>query len=331
MPIVTRQLTKTGLSDETIDIIMASWRHTTSKQYNSYLNRWTDYCEQHDISLTEAKVQDGLDFLTSLYRNGLGYSAINTARSALSSVMSLADKNTFGEHPLVVRFLKGIFELKPSLPRYAVIWDVGTVFDYFLTMSDLNELDLKTLTLKLTMLLALTTTQRCQTLSFLDTKFMQVLPDRFIFTLQDKLKTTKPGSHVSPIEIAAFPEEPALCPVRHLHHYISKTQNLRQSTKLLVSFIKPYQQVTPSSIGRWLKTTLKDAGINVDLFTAHSSRTASSSYGSSSGLAINDILKAGGWSRAGTFAKHYNKQICTNFGNHILNHFKNSDNNDNVS
>jgi len=70
--------------------------------------------------MNQVTVNDGLEFLTSLYRQGLGYSAINTARSVLSAIITLGDKTTFGEHPLVTCFMKGIFELKPSLPRYTV-------------------------------------------------------------------------------------------------------------------------------------------------------------------------------------------------------------------
>ena len=156
---------------------MASWRQSTSKQYQSYLKRWVEFCvSSRNVRPACATVQDGLAFLTHLFKQGLGYSAINTARSALSTVLSLGEKSTFGEHPLVIRFLKGIFELKPSLPRHSIIWDVRTVLDHFRSMPDMSELSLKQLTLKLVTLLALTTTQRCQTLAYLDTQFMQKTP-----------------------------------------------------------------------------------------------------------------------------------------------------------
>lgn len=66
---------------------------------------------------------------------------------------------TFGNHPLVSRFLKGVFELKPSLPRYNHIWDVGVVLKHLKTLKPVDSLDLKVLTLKLTMLLCLLTGQ----------------------------------------------------------------------------------------------------------------------------------------------------------------------------
>lgn len=77
--------------------------------------------------MSQATIYDGLEFLMSLFRQGLGYSAINTARSALSAIITLGDKTTFREHLLVTRFMKGIFELKPFLSWYTVIWDVGIV------------------------------------------------------------------------------------------------------------------------------------------------------------------------------------------------------------
>ena len=55
-----------------------------------------------------------LDFLTELFDDGLGYSAINTARSAISAVTQTA----VGSCPQVIRFLKGVFELRTPLPKY---------------------------------------------------------------------------------------------------------------------------------------------------------------------------------------------------------------------
>ena len=105
---------------------MASWRTGTTKQYDVYLKRWEQFCQSKGINRFDANVENGIDFLATLFTSGLGYSAINTARSALSSVLILPNNITFGAHPLVARFLKGVFELKPSLPRYSSIWDVSS-------------------------------------------------------------------------------------------------------------------------------------------------------------------------------------------------------------
>ena len=44
--------------------------------------------------------------------------------------------------------MKGIFELKPALPKYTEIWDVNVVLGYLKTVDTLSSLSLKDLTLK---------------------------------------------------------------------------------------------------------------------------------------------------------------------------------------
>ena len=100
MPLIRKKLNNKNLSTVAKDIIMASWRSGTGKQYHSYLGRWEKFCAQKVIPEEDASIEHGIDFLASLYEEGLGYSAINTARSALSSVLTLPGNVTFGKHPL---------------------------------------------------------------------------------------------------------------------------------------------------------------------------------------------------------------------------------------
>ena len=74
-------------------------------------------------------------------------------------------------------------------------------------------------------------------------------------------------------------------------------------------------------MARWIRSTLQDAGIDVSVFSAHSSRTASTPYSVNAQLPLADILKAGGWSNARTFAEHYNKPIGGNLSQTLLTHF----------
>lgn len=47
------------------------------------------------------------NFLAKLRSDGLGYSAINTARSALSAAVRLEDGTRVGNIPLVARVMRG--------------------------------------------------------------------------------------------------------------------------------------------------------------------------------------------------------------------------------
>ena len=63
-----------------------------------------------------------LSFLANLYDSGIGYSTINTARSALSSGVELShSKLSLGQHPLINRFLKVVFQFQTkstSIQKY---------------------------------------------------------------------------------------------------------------------------------------------------------------------------------------------------------------------
>ena len=56
------------------------------------------------------------------------------------------------------------------------------------------------------------------------------------------------------------------------------------------------------------------AGIDITVFTAHSTRKASSSKGNNMGITLKDISKAAGWRNNSTFAKHYKLPIIKKFG-----------------
>ena len=140
---IREKLTGQGFSPSTINIILSSWRKGTQSQYNSSLQKWLLFCREHHTSIFSLSVSEALDFLTSLYHKGLSYSAINTARSALSSVLLLGTDTSFSQLPIVTRFMKGIFELRPAFPRHKEIWDLNLVFDYFRKQKPPSQLSLE--------------------------------------------------------------------------------------------------------------------------------------------------------------------------------------------
>ena len=75
------------------------------------------------------------------------------------------------------------FELRPVLPKYSEIWDVNVVLNYLKTIDLSTSLTLKQLTLKLTMLLCLTTGQRGQTLHKFDVNYIQEIGDKYRITV----------------------------------------------------------------------------------------------------------------------------------------------------
>ena len=268
LPLVWRSLQSQGISTTASDIIVRAWRQGTIKQYKPHLCKWESYCHKRKIDPLRATAAEGTNFLADLFQSGAGYSTINAARSALSYMKG---------HPLVSRLLKGVFELRPALPKYQSIWDISVVLN-LLGSWQIPNISLKYLSLKLTMLLAFTTGQRVQTLQTLDINNMTLRVNECVFVINSVLKTTKPGKHLSSIQIQALVDNKNLCPVEHLKLCMDKTSAIRGlHTQLLLSYQKPHRPVSTDTIPRWIKVVLTEAGINTAIFSAHSTRAASTS------------------------------------------------------
>ena len=245
------------ISPDIVDIIMHSLRDSSQKQYKVYINKWLQFCSERKNDPLHPTVTAVLFFLHSLFKSGLSYSALNTARSAVSNIdMSDSDAPSHtpvGKHFLGCRYLKGVFNKLKPVPKYNNISSVDTVLDYLSLFWPLHEINLKELTLKLVMSIALTTGQRCQTLNFLDTseQYIQKNDTCFNFALTEHLKQDKPGKVFGNVRLYKYPVR-ELCVYETLDYYLRATEKFRNSSKLLVSYIKPYKAVTSSIIGRWI-------------------------------------------------------------------------------
>jgi len=253
--------------------------------------------------------------------HNISYSGINTARSALSSVLTVNDCSTFGTHPLVKRFMKGVFEKRPSLPRYTCTWNVSTVLNFLGSLPNIEEITLKDLSHKVVMLMALLTGQRAQTLHALDISTMEMTENKITFYITEVLKHTKPGRHQQPVEFLAFEQDPSLCIVLHIKEYLRRTSTHRDNqSKLLLSYVKPFKPISKDTLSRWVKETLLQAGIDIKTFSAHSTRAASTSTAEAKGIPIQCIMDSAGWSNCTTFVKFYKKpqQVVNNYGSELL-------------
>ena len=199
-------------------------------------------------------VADVIPFLTALFEKDLSYSSLNTARSALSTIVTV-DGVSIGRHPLVVRFLKGVFNLRPPVSRHKEVWDVSTASKFLKTFSPVASLSLKNLSLKVVMLLSLVTAQRGQTLHLLDISLMSTYDSSIVFTFSKPVKESNPRTQVKPLVLKAYTHDESLCVFSTLKQYLQRTKILRVTagSQLLIGFQKPHKAVSQDTISRWDK------------------------------------------------------------------------------
>lgn len=254
-----------------------------------------------------------LSYLSSIFHKGASYQTLNCHRSSLSLIIG----THIGDDDRVKRWFKGIFKLRPKKPKYESTWDPAIVLSYIKHWYPLENLSLEKITKKTAMLLALTTGQRVQTLFYIKISNVRFTEAGAEVIITDILKTTTPGNPSLKIYLPYFREQPQICPATTLSAYINATKELRHVTKcndhLFLTFKNPHVSATTQSISRWLKQVMADSGVDVSVFSSHSTRHASTSCALRGGVTVDGILKAVGWSnRSATFARHYNRPLIVN-------------------
>ena len=216
--------------------------------------KFSHYCLQWNISPTQANFKIGIECLTQYFYTGIGYSSVNTASSVVSSILKPENGTSFGEDPLVCRLLKGIFNPRPSLPRYTTTWDVSICFKYIKSLPSLDECDLNNLSYRLAILLCQTTGQRDQKISYMNLDLMKFETDKVTIFVPELLKQTHPGHHLESMVLMRH-SDTDICALSHLEKYREVTKSIRKSNKLLLSFVKPHKPISTSTLSRWCVST----------------------------------------------------------------------------
>lgn len=212
---------------------------------------------------------------------------------------------------MVTRFLKGIYNRHPAIPKYVGIWDLNRVLDLYKSLPNNDQLQLKDITQKLAMLLILLGARRKQTLCTISIENIKITDTELVLIPHMVQKHTKPGKPLKPIIYRRFPHNSKLCVVQCMQNYLEMRRNLvSQDVKpLFITYGTPHKPATKDTISRWIKNELQKAGIDTEIYKPHSCRAAAVSKAKQIGISLQDILNRGSWSSDSTFNKYYDKDI----------------------
>ena len=319
------------ISPQASKLLLASWREKSGKTYDSLFRKWAGWCTERDIDPLSGDVTSVVNFLADLFHQGYQHRSLCSYRSAISSVHEPVDGQPIGSHPMVSRLLKGVFHERPPQPRYSTTWDVSVVTNHIESLGDNQDLTLADLTLKVVALLALTRPSRSVDLTNLDIRFRHFCPEGVTFHAAKLAKQSRQTKPVKEFFFPKFEQNKKLCPVLALQEYEKKTSEKRSSngtlsTQLLIAMIKPHKPVSSSTVARWLKTVLNNAGIDTSIFKAHSVRSAATSSASEAGVTTATILDAADWATETVFQRFYYKpKHNTTFGHAVLSQLSTTD------
>lgn len=293
-----------------LEICLSSISSSTIKQYDVGLKLWWQFCRNKNIQVFETSTPLVLEFLTFHFNQGASYGSLNCYRSAIAQIAGPEISND----PRLKRFFKGVYSLRPNQPRYEMTWDPGIVLKYIRSLP-VDDLDLKTLTQKTAVLIALATGHRVQTLSSIEIGNITANDDSVTIRIPKRIKTSGPRQPQPFFILPFFREDQKICVASAILAYLDKTKELRNDTLkyFFITIKKPHRTASTSSISRWIKDILNKSGIDTSIFKAHSTRHAATSTAARLGVSFDVIRRSAGWTeRSKTFAKFYQRPLCNN-------------------
>ena len=330
MVVIDQCFSTKGFSKNTRELLAKSWRKGTQRDYKSKFRQFSSWCDKQKVDPYSASLVQCADFLTFLFKNGLKYRTINGYRSMLSAVMAPVGNVPVGQHPYIIRLLRGVFNERPPMRRLVPEWDLLSVLGCLKKppFEPMREASLKYVTWKACFLLAITTFRRCSDLQSLTLGegLVNVQRHGVTFLRTGLAKTDRPNHQSNNIFVPHFPNDKLLDPKRALTYYLRCTEKYRSVAgkdvvKLFLAINKPHQPVSQVTISRWLVSVIKYSHCKLKKHsgkvTAHSTRSMGPSWALFKGASLKQVLEAADWSRETTFTKHYltNVALNTNFLN----------------
>ena len=166
--------------------------------------------------------------------------------------------------------MTGVFNKNAPKPKYTFLWDLEKVLKYIKTLPTNTELSDRTLLLKLTILLFLTSAGSCHEMCYLDIGYMVKTFPSYKFHSSKSTKSWKKGKAPPCLELRAYCQGRDSCVMTCLEVYLKRSNSWREKgqTQLLLSHLKPHKETQKSTLVGWVKIVLRKAGIDTSQFKA---------------------------------------------------------------
>lgn len=181
--------------------------------------------------------------------------------------------------------------MRPSEPKYDITWDPKIVLDYLSSLPINKKLNTRDLGYKLITLLALITGHRLQTFSLIEVENVEEVNKAIHIKIPKRIKTSGHNKKQPFLNLPFYHKNEKICAAPTLKSYTKRTQSRREGIKFLfLTNKKPFKAATAATLGHWIKHVSAKSGLNTDIFTAHSTRHASTSAAKRKGVNI-DLLR----------------------------------------
>ncbi|CAM4558277.1 unnamed protein product [Leuciscus chuanchicus] len=335
------QLIESGLSTEVVETILQSRAPSTRKLYALKWRVFTSWCSDRRLDPVNCPIGTVLEFLQDRFTAGLTPSTLKVYVAAIGAYHIPLGGMSVGKDPLVSRFLRGTWRLRPAVHSRVPPWDLSVALQglSLAPFEPIEEVPEKFLTLKALFLLAISSLKRIGDLQALSVapsclEFAPGMVKAFLHPRPGYIPKV-PTNVARPIVLQAFCPPPfqnadqeannLLCPVRALDAYVHRAALWRKSDQLFVCFGSPNKggPVSKQRMSKWVVEAIslayEAAGQPSPLAVrSHSTRSMAASKALISGVSLQDVWDAAGWSSPHTFVRFYSLDLDSAPGSHVL-------------
>ncbi|XDV45554.1 hypothetical protein PO909_013639 [Leuciscus waleckii] len=264
------QLIESGLSTEVVETILQSRAPSTRKLYALKWRVFTSWCSDRRLDPVNCPIGTVLEFLQDRFTAGLTPSTLKVYVAAIGAYHIPLSGMSVGKDPLVSRFLRGTWRLRPAVRSRVPPWDLSIALQglSLAPFEPIEEDPEKFLTLKALFLLAISSLKRIGDLQALSVapsclEFAPGMVKAFLHPRPGYIPKV-PTNVARPIVLQAFCPPPfqnadqeannLLCPVRALDAYVHRAALWRKSDQLFVCFGSPNKggPVSKQRMSKWV-------------------------------------------------------------------------------
>ena len=226
-------------------ILEASLGLSSHCKCKSYIKQWTSYFK----NIGHIEVSHVLDFLIGMFDKGHAYSIIHSAKCAIATIVHIPHYNSFNKHPLINKYMPGVFNLRPPKLKLSFVWDVDILFRYLEQEGDNNSLADKPLTKKLLILLLLLGAHRISTVKLFSVSNMVLKDLSVTFIPTEVLKHSRKVKPLDKFEYRSYTGK-KLCIISCRREYLTRRDKHvgLNSDQLIITLKKPFKGVSKISL-----------------------------------------------------------------------------------
>ena len=323
-----------GFSREATRRIVAPQRSSTLSVYEGKWKVFSDWCESNQMDPFLATIPQLADFFVYLFQERrLAPSTVEGYRTALSG--ALRHRLDVGKDKDLTSLIQSFYQERPKVRRVIPSWDLSLVLLNLTKppFEPMRTAELKWVTQKTLFLTLLASGSRRGEVHALSManfrhdeqwRWVSLEPHQGFVA---KTQLRKSGASVlAPIRIPApsttlspeLQEDRALCPVRALKIYLSRTQPMRVGKELLfISFLPSHRgDICKNTISGWVRNLLckcyeepPEGSVPMSNTRTHELRALSASLAFRGNIDLEDIMSSCSWHAHSTFSSFYLRDV----------------------